>query len=268
MIKNNFDSQNKQKSAYYTNRFDVVQSLPHEELRQKELLEELGGLVKDSYNEAGLDTLWVDSQDILELFTRLKNLGFEVLTEMSAIDFLASRGEFELFYLTLRYENNGRKISRLKIKTTLKSGASIDSLFNLYRSADWAERECYDMFGIVFNGHKDLRRILMPEDWVGYPLQKSYPLKGDENAAWYEVDRIFGRQYREIIGAEQRDSARIDRGDTLNFEQIGLESSAQGIQTISDLQNENLHRFPYQESSRPLFLKNFSKTPKHLDKRR
>lgn len=66
------------------------------------------------------------------------------------------------------------------------------------------------MFGIIFEGHPCLQRLLMPHDWVGHPLLKSYPLQGDEYAQWYEIDRIFGKEYREIIGAEQRDSARID----------------------------------------------------------
>ena len=65
----------------------------------------------------------------------------------------------------------------------------------------------------------------MPKDWVGHPLLKSYPLQGDEYAAWYEVDKIFGKEYRQIIGPEQRDSARIDRNDDKNFSAISFRIS-------------------------------------------
>lgn len=81
----------------------------------------------------------------------------------------------------------------------------------------------YDMFGILPLGHPYPKRILMPDDWVGHPLLKSYPLQGDEAAQWYEVDTIFGKEYREVIGAEQRDSARIDRYDSTRFSHLGYE---------------------------------------------
>jgi len=89
--------------------------------------------------------------------------------------------------------------------------------------ANFAEREMYDMFGIVANNHPELKRILMPEDWVGHPLLKTYPLQGDEAASWYEVDKIFGKEYRDVIGPELRDPSRIDRGDTQRFARVGKE---------------------------------------------
>ena len=79
------------------------------------------------------------------------------------------------------------------------------------------------MLGIVFDKHPYLKRLIMPHDWVGHPLLRSYPLKGDEFAQWYEVDKIFGKEYREVVGKEQRDSARVDEKDTFNFAKIGYE---------------------------------------------
>jgi NADH-quinone oxidoreductase subunit C len=63
----------------------------------------------------------------------------------------------------------------------------------------------------------------MPDDWEGHPLLKTYPLQGDEFASWYEVDKIFGKEYRDVIGPENRDPARIDRYDTKRFSRVGYE---------------------------------------------
>ena len=132
---------------------------------------------------------------------------------------------------------------RLKIKTKIKKGQQISSLASLFKSANWSERECYDMFGIIFNGHPCLQRLLMPKDWVGHPLLKSYPLKGDEYAAWYEVDKIFGKEYRDIIGPEQRDSARIDRENDKDFGAIDF-------------------NLTYQENNTPPLIKSFKHSTK------
>lgn len=78
----------------------------------------------------------------------------------------------------------------------------------------------YDMFGIFIINHPNLKRILMPDDWFGHPLLKTYPLKGDEFARWYEIDKIFGKEYREVVGEEQRDSGFADDKDTLNFARL------------------------------------------------
>jgi NADH-quinone oxidoreductase subunit C len=79
------------------------------------------------------------------------------------------------------------------------------------------------MFGIKVNNHPFLKRILMPDDWEGHPLLKTYPMIGDEFASWYEVDKIFGKEYRDVIGPENRDPARIDRYDTKRFSRVGYE---------------------------------------------
>ena len=68
-----------------------------------------------------------------------------------------------------------------------------------------------------------MKRLLMPDDWEGFPLRKTYPLQGDEFAAWYEVDKIFGKENRDLIGPEIRDDARVDRLDTERFARIGHE---------------------------------------------
>jgi len=88
---------------------------------------------------------------------------------------------------------------RIRVTTRIKQGEAIESIEKLYRSANFAERELFDMFGIKVNNHPFLKRILMPDDWEGHPLLKTYPLHGDEFASWYEVDKIFGKEYRESV---------------------------------------------------------------------
>lgn len=247
MIRQNPPKANAQKSVYYTNRFDVMPTSPMLPLGESQsFLQALHTPITQSYIQNDLTTLWVESTQILPLIRELYALGYDFLTEMSAIDKLEENNEFELFYLLLKLEDTSSK--RLKIKTKIKKGEHIASLTPLFKSANWSERECFDMFGIIFDGHPYLQRLLMPKDWVGHPLLKSYPLQGDEYAAWYEVDKIFGKEYREIIGAEQRDSARIDRNDDKNFSAISFESR-------------------YQEPKAPALLKSF-KSSKELKERR
>jgi len=109
------------------------------------------------------------------------------------------------------------------LSSSLKEGEAIESVQPLFKSANFAEREIFDMFGIKVNNHPFLKRILMPDDWEGHPLLKNYPMIGDEFASWYEVDKIFGKEYRDVIGPENRDPARVDRYDTKRFSRVGYE---------------------------------------------
>ncbi|VAW34662.1 NADH-ubiquinone oxidoreductase chain C [hydrothermal vent metagenome] len=81
---------------------------------------------------------------------------------------------FEVIYQLLAMGSR----MRLRLKVRVGEGEEVDSVTSVWRSAGWAEREAYDMFGIVFKGHPDLRRIYMPEDFEGFPLRKDYPLRG------------------------------------------------------------------------------------------
>ncbi len=105
-------------------------------------------------------------------------LNFDYLKDLCGVDYLGKKPvRFEVVY-TL-YSMKHRHMIRLKAEVP-EEDPSIDSVITVWRGADWHERECYDMFGIVFKGHPDLRRILLPEDWEGHPLRKDYPEAGPE----------------------------------------------------------------------------------------
>lgn len=216
---------NVQKKAFYSDRFSIAKELPKESTQESLFSSDIERLksrfeIIDSYIQLGQLVVYINPRDIKAVVEFFKiELSYDILTEMSAIDWLESQGEFELFYQMLSISEK----KRARVKAYVKEGVSVDSVEPIFRSADWAERECFDMFGIKFNNHPYLKRILMPDDWQGYPLRKSYPLEGDEFAKWYEVDKIFGKENREIIGEENRDTAMVDRYDSERFARLGYE---------------------------------------------
>jgi NADH-quinone oxidoreductase subunit C len=121
----------------------------------------------------------VAPERLFDVMTYLKrDLGFDMLVELSAADYLNypdARDRFGLWYVLL----NTATGQRLYVKTFVNEpGPVVPSVYPLWHGADWMEREVYDMYGIVFDGHPDLRRILMPDEFTAYPMRKDYPLRG------------------------------------------------------------------------------------------
>jgi NADH-quinone oxidoreductase subunit C len=141
----------------------------------------------------GDDWVTVPREAIRDALSELKGRGYRSYVFMTCVDHLASPlvdappERFELVY-QLRNMETGHDI-RVRAYVP-ESDSRAPSAHDLFRPANWDERETYDMFGIVFDGHPDLTRILMPEDWVGHPLRRDFPVGGEpvdfsqEHDAW------------------------------------------------------------------------------------
>ena len=247
-----------QAKAYYTDRFYVAPQVPKQDVESDAVFAaDLAAIkakfeVKDAFIQVTNMVVYVNANDIYSLLEFMRDeLEYTQLTEMSAIDWLAKDNTFEIFYQMLSM--NKRK--RIRIKYSINKGQAVDSVEKLFRSADWSEREMYDMFGIEANNHPFMKRILMPYDWQGHPLLKTYPLQGDEFAAWYEVDKIFGKEARDVIGPEIRDTARVDRYDSERFARLGYEVP-KGTKITDDMEKTTQN---YQEEGGVFLIKKFDK---------
>jgi NADH-quinone oxidoreductase subunit C len=121
-------------------------------------------------------TVTVKKEDVIEICNFLKKeLQYNLLTDVTAVDYLGRDPRFMVVYNLYSIPNK----DRLRVKAPVaETDATIDSVIPVWTTANWLERETFDMFGIVFKNHPDLRRILMTDDWVGHPLRKDYPLQG------------------------------------------------------------------------------------------
>ena len=133
------------------------------------------------------DVRFVAKDEYLKTLTALRSEGFEMCVDLTAVDYLTHPGRtlapevssqisLERFEIVVNLLSlSQRRRVRLRVQVAA-SDTTIDSAFDLYPGTEAMEREVFDMFGVTFNGHPDLTRILMPEDWVGYPLRKDYSL--------------------------------------------------------------------------------------------
>jgi NADH-quinone oxidoreductase subunit C len=149
-------------------------------------LDGLVSKVKEKFPESILDastfrgeiTLYLRAEDILPICRFLHDdpeLSFDYLTDLCGVDNYPHEPRFQVVYLLCAMKTR----DRLRLKVSLPgSSPRVSSVFSVWKGADWLEREAFDMFGITFLGHPDLRRILLTPDWEGHPLRKDYPLRG------------------------------------------------------------------------------------------
>ncbi len=120
-------------------------------------------------------------------------LYFDYLIDVCGVDYLGKKEKrFEVVYQL--YSIKHRRALRLKAEVS-EADPAIDSVTSVWVGANWHERETFDLFGIRFNGHPDLRRILLPEDWEGHPLRKDYPVKGPVKE-WSGFEDVLDRSRR------------------------------------------------------------------------
>jgi NADH-quinone oxidoreductase subunit C len=141
----------------------------------RRLIEALPDAVLETHAHVGDATACVDPERVVEVARLLRDdseLEFEMLTDVTAVDYLGEEPRFEMVYHFYSVAGN----RRLRIKARVpEEPAEIDSLVDVYASANWMEREVWDLYGIRFKGHPDLRRILLYEQFEGHPLRKDYP---------------------------------------------------------------------------------------------
>jgi NADH-quinone oxidoreductase subunit C len=134
-----------------------------------------GARVREKHQNFGDATVVIDRDGAFEVFRALRehaDLGFDLLTDLTVVDYLGRAPRFEVVYHLYSLGKSHRV--RVKIRVP-EEDPSVPSLSGIWKSANWLEREAWDMFGIRFAGHPDLRRILMYEEFVGHPLRKDYP---------------------------------------------------------------------------------------------
>ena len=116
--------------------------------------------------------------------TALKAEGYSMLIDIGGVDYLDRKPRFDVAYHLLKMPTAAAGLAevgrpaRMRVLCGCELGEQVPTVSDLWASGDWAEREVYDLFGIVFSGHPELRRIQMPDGWEGYPLRKDYPLRG------------------------------------------------------------------------------------------
>lgn len=144
----------------------------------QELAEVLGPGVEVLPDSFGTAVVKVRPTALREVARHLLQQGYAMLLDVGGVDYLGRRPaaeRFEVVYHLL----DVRRHRRLRLRVPVPEQApEVPTVSDLWPSANWAEREVFDLFGIRFTGHPDLRRILMPDDWEGHPLRKDYPLRG------------------------------------------------------------------------------------------
>ena len=136
-----------------------------------------GDALLSSHSFRGDHTIVIKKERLLDICTYLKEdraLDFGYLLDVCGVDYLPREPRFEVVY----HLSSISRHHRLRVKAPLAEGEKIDSVTEIWATADWTERETFDMYGIEFEGHPDLKRIYMDDDWKGYPLRKDYPERG------------------------------------------------------------------------------------------
>ena len=155
---------------------------------EKLINSELSSKIKNSSINNEELLIEIDEDDLVDVVHFLKsneNCKFKQLIDIAGVDYPEDEKRFELIYLFLSHEHN----SRIKLLIKFDINQSINSLTKIFPSANWMEREVFDMYGIKFKNHPDLRRILTDYGFKGHPLRKDFPLTGFNEVRYSEKDK-------------------------------------------------------------------------------
>jgi len=138
-------------------------------------------------------TLSLSVEHNVEALTMLRDeFGFVMLLDITAVDYWPQeKPRFHILYRLYTFENNLRLLLRMPLEGNAPSVRTAETVF---KNANWYERELWDLMGIHFDGHSDLRRIMMPEEWQGHPLRKDYPLGYEEVQFTFNIEDIQVRK--------------------------------------------------------------------------
>tara|TARA_B100001287_G_scaffold228538_1_gene198709 strand:- start:9 stop:623 length:615 start_codon:yes stop_codon:yes gene_type:complete len=188
---------------------------------EKLINSELSSKIQNSFirNEELLIEIRVeDLVDIVQFLKSNENCKFKQLIDIAGVDYPENEKRFELVYLLLSHENN----TRIKILIKFQINQIINSLTKIFPSANWMEREVFDMYGIKFKNHPDLRRILTDYGFKGHPLRKDFPLTGFNEVRYSEKEK---KVVYEPVKLEQ------------NYRNFDFESPWEGTNYIKEIKN-------------------------------
>ena len=167
-----------------------------------------------------MPTAYVDREHLIDACHALRDhpsLQFSLLVDVVGVDLYPAQPRFELVYhaacLGETFKTAGNSAAapprRFRLKVRLPGVESrVPSVTSIYPTANWLEREVYDLMGIVFEGHPDLRRILMAEDWVGHPLRKDYPVQIRKDTASWEPIQLSAEEFAQNVRAARERAER------------------------------------------------------------
>jgi len=143
-----------------------------------------GGAIVEAMEDRKQAILTVECSRLAEVALHLRDEEkFDMLSDLTAVDWPKREKRFDVILNLYSFAKN----ERLRIKAHAADGEKVPSLVNVWVAANWLEREVFDMFGIVFSGHRDLKRILLPDEWQGYPLRKDYDIL-QQDTAWVKAN--------------------------------------------------------------------------------
>tara|TARA_X000001036_G_scaffold137532_1_gene130310 strand:- start:1265 stop:1882 length:618 start_codon:yes stop_codon:yes gene_type:complete len=175
---------------------------------------------KIEYEELLIETNVQELLNVIQFLKENENCKFRQLIDIAGVDYPENENRFELIYLFLSHEKN----IRIKLKISFEPNQQIPSITKIYPSANWMEREVFDMYGIKFKNHPDLRRILTDYNFKGHPLRKDFPLTGFNEVRYSEKEK---KVIYEPVNLEQ------------NYRNFDFESPWEGTNYVKDLQKKN-----------------------------